>query len=163
MSSCNRRFILTALPATLAACGFTPAYAPGGGASALQNAVLIDDPNDRDSFQLVKQLEARLGRPGTARYGLGFALTTRSDGVAVTRDQATTRFNLLGSATYALRDLQTAAVVHSGKTSAFTGYSTTGSTVATLAAERDAYARLMVILADQIVAQLTAAARGFAA
>ena len=41
-----------------------------------------------------------------------------------------------------------------GRVTAFTGYSATGSTVATAAAQRDAEARLAVILADMIVAQV---------
>ena len=38
----------------------------------------------------------------------------------------------------------------------FVGYSATGTTVATLAAKRDATERLMTILADEIVLQLQA-------
>jgi LPS-assembly lipoprotein len=44
--------------------------------------------------------------------------------------------------------------VTSGSVDNFTGYSATGTTVATLAAERDAQERLMTILADQIVTRL---------
>ena len=45
----------------------------------------------------------------------------------------------------------------SGTVNNFTAYSATGSTVATLAAERDALERLMVILGDQITTRLFAA------
>ena len=50
------------------------------------------------------------------------------------------------------------AVVTQGNVGGFTGYSATGSTVATTAARTDAQDRLMVILADQIVTRLIAAA-----
>ena len=46
----------------------------------------------------------------------------------------------------------------SGSETNFTGYSATGSTVETLAGERDAFERLMRILADQIAARLLATA-----
>ena len=45
-----------------------------------------------------------------------------------------------------------------GEVENFTAYSTTGSTVETLAAERDARERLMMILASQITARLYAQA-----
>ena len=70
----------------------------------------------------------------------------------------TTRYNLLGRVEYALRDLQTGAVVLTGQADSFTSYSASGTTVATQAAQRDAEARLMVILADQILNRLTAEA-----
>ena len=45
-------------------------------------------------------------------------------------------------------------IVASGNVQNFTGYSATGSTVETLAGERDAQRRLMTILADQITIEL---------
>ncbi|HCQ58330.1 MAG TPA: hypothetical protein DIU10_10575, partial [Sulfitobacter sp.] len=48
-------------------------------------------------------------------------------------------------------------IVTSGKVESFTGYSATGTTVATRAAELDAQERLMVILADLVVSRLYAA------
>ena len=48
--------------------------------------------------------------------------------------------------------------VTSGTVDSFTGYSATGSTVATRAARADAEERLTTILADQIVTRLIAAA-----
>ena len=58
-------------------------------------------------------------------------------------------YTLLGEAEVELLSSQTAA---------FTGYSATGSSVATLAGERDARDRLMIILADQVVDALLIAA-----
>ncbi len=69
----------------------------------------------------------------------------------------TRRFDLKGTVDYALRDLTTGQIVTSGKVENFTGYSATGTTVATLAGEQDAQVRLMTILADQIVTRLFAA------
>ena len=50
-----------------------------------------------------------------------------------------------------------------GTVSNFTSYSATGSTVAGLAARQDAARRLMVVLADQVVARMLAASVRFAA
>jgi LPS-assembly lipoprotein len=55
---------------------------------------------------------------------------------------------------YQLKDTDTEATLFTGSARQFTGYSTTGTTAATISSERDARARLSVILADQIVAQL---------
>ena len=81
-------------------------------------------------------------------------LETSEEGLAINSEGDTTRYNLVGRAGYALRDTQTGSIVTSGMVQNFTAYSATGSTVATLAAQRDAIERLMVILGDQIVVRL---------
>ena len=154
MSSFNRRtLILTAL-AALPACGFTPVYGPDGAGTALQGMVLVDAPITRDEYLLTREVETRLGRGNPGRYGLSHGIAVRAESIGISPTNVSTRFNLLGDATYALRDLETQKVIASGTVSNFTGYSASGSTVATQAAEIDARARLMTILADQIVARL---------
>ena len=66
--------------------------------------------------------------------------------------------SIIGAAGYSLTRKSDGVVVASGSETNFTGYSATGSTVETLAGERDAYKRLMRILADQISARLLASA-----
>jgi len=56
-----------------------------------------------------------------------------------------------------LRDLATGTQLLRGSVDGFSGFSLTGSTSATAAAERDARARLAVVLADKMVTQLIAA------
>ncbi len=160
MSSFNRRLFLkcTAGPLLLAGCGFTPAYAPDGAARNLRGRISVDEPRDANGFALGRQLEHRLGLPADVRYGLSVALDLRENGVALTTDNRTTRIEVIGEATYALRSLETSEVLLSGKVNNFTGYSTTGSTVAQLSAQRDARERLMIILADQITTALIARA-----
>ncbi len=164
MSSFNRRFFLLASSATaLTGCGFTPAYGPSGAATRLQNAILVDEPKTRDAYLLTQNIEDRLGRASNPRYGLSYAITTRDNAIAITAANVTNRFNLEGSITYALRDLQTGAVVTTGKVNSFTSYSASGTTVATQSGERDARTRLMSILSDQIITRLIAAAPGLPA
>jgi LPS-assembly lipoprotein len=152
----TRRTILLA-PLVLAACGFAPAYAPGGGADRLTGTIWVQDPTDRFAFDLVERLEERLGRPESIRYDLAYTITTEAVGVGITTDNKITRYNLKGVVDYALTDRATGAQVTGGRVQSFTAYSATGSTVAGLAAEEDAGLRLMRILADQIVARLIAA------
>ncbi len=154
MSLYNRRTLLI-LPFALAACGFTPVYAPGGTAAALRGQVTVQDPVDREGFLLVQELETRLGR-GSGKYGLAFQIALSEPGLGLTPTGDTSRFNLVGTVNYQLFDFATQEVIFQNSTSNFTGYSATGDTVETLAAQRDARERLMVILADQITAELYA-------
>ena len=157
MSSSDRRnflFLMAALP--VAACGFAPAYGPGGAASGLQGRIRVDDPSDKNGFDLVERLEERLGRPEAPRYALSFSITTSAIGVGITPENAITRYNLTGSIDWGLTDTATGTRLTGGSVNSFTSYSATGSTVAGLAAEQDAAFRLMRLLADQIVTRLIA-------
>lgn len=152
----SRRALLVA-PVLLAACGFTPAYGPGGSAGKLTETVWVQDPTDKNAFDLVERLEERLGRPENIRFDLAYTITTETVGVGITTDNKITRYNLKGVIDYALTERVTGTRVTGGRVQSFTAYSATGSTVAGLAAEEDAALRLMRILADQIVARLIAA------
>ena len=150
----RRAFLLGAL--ALSGCGFSPVYGPESGARGLLNAVEVDPPRDREGYLLVRHLEERLGRASQPTYALSIAIKLDEERMAITAENVATRYNLLGKATYALRAREGGKVLSSGVVQSFTGYSTTGSTAATRAAEQDATERLMVILGDQIVTQLMA-------
>ena len=157
MSLLKRRlFLLT--PLALAACGFQPAYGPGGAARGIQSSIRVADPNDKNAFDLVERLEERLGRPKATRFDLTYTIKTAAIGVGITPDNAITRYNLNGTIDWALIARSTGARVTGGQVHSFTSYSATGSTVAGLAAQEDAARRLMRILADQITARLLATA-----
>ncbi len=157
MSLPKRRLLLVLPVLLLAACGFQPVYGPGGTGTALKNSVQVDAPDDAFTYTLVREIETRLGRPNAPRYALALAVATHEEGLAIDAADNTTRYNLIGSADFALRNLGSGQIETSGKVENFTGYSATGSTVATLAAERDAQIRLMTMMADQIVTRLYAA------
>lgn len=140
----------------LAACGFSPAYAPGGSGSALQNTILAAEPRDKPAFDLVERIEERLGPSDAPRFGLSYAIKLKTVGVAISTANAITRYNLTGAVDWQLTDAATGARLTGGRAENFTSYSATGSTIAGLAAEEDAAQRLMRILADQIVSQLLA-------
>lgn len=164
MSLLNRRTLLLALPLLAAACGFTPVYAPGGTGSALHGRIAVLAPEEikgatgTDAYFLVQNLEQRLGRGGSAAYKLDLTLSTQEEGQAITADNEITRYSVIGTVNYSLTELSAGNIVSSGTVRNFTGYSATGSTVETLAGERDAHERLMVILADQVTTQILATA-----
>ncbi|SFS89553.1 LPS-assembly lipoprotein [Sulfitobacter marinus] len=156
MSLPNRRFLLALPLLGLAACGFQPVYGPSGTGTVLQNSVAVDPPGDVYTYILVREVETRLGRPAPAKYGLALTVSASTEGLAVDTANSTRRYNLIAKAGFTLRDLETGQIVSSGNVENFTGYSATGSTVATFAAERDARKRLITMLADQIVNRLYA-------
>ena len=158
MSSFNRRSLLIMAAFSLTACGFTPVYAPGGGGNRLHGNIAVDDPKTRPAYLLTRHIEDRLGRSVDARYGLSYSIELDLAPIAISANNVTTRYNVLGEITYALRDLQSGAVLTSGKVENYTSYSTSGTTVATLASQKDANERLMTILGDQMVTRLLAAA-----
>ncbi|RLJ51913.1 LPS-assembly lipoprotein [Litoreibacter meonggei] len=153
MSSFNRRFLLLALPA-LAACGFEPVYGTGGSAEGLRGSILVDEPTTLDSFNLVAQLEQRLGRAQAPVYGMSVTLKVEEKGLAISGSNDITRYNVLGTAVYVLRNLGSDEQVYKGTVNTFTAYSASAQPVATLAAKRDASERLMTALADKITTDL---------
>ncbi|WP_372570539.1 hypothetical protein [Ruegeria jejuensis] len=153
MSSFNRRTLLM-LPLALAACGFSPVYAPGGNGDLLDGKIEVSAPDSPNTYLLVRNLEGNLGRAANPEYKLNVSLSTRTQGQAITADNSILRYAIVGRVNYALIRVATGDVVSSGDVSNFVGYSATGSTVETLASEKDANKRLMVILADQLTTEL---------
>lgn len=158
-SSSRRIFLLSAF--ALAGCGFEPVFGTDGVASDLRGSILVDEPSTRNEFALVEHLEQRLGRASAPKYGLKILLSVEEEGLAVTGSNNITRFNVLGIANFALRDLATDEVVFDGKVDTFTSYSASSQPVSTGTAARDALDRLMVALGDKITAKLLSNAGQF--
>ncbi len=156
MSSPDRRAVLL-LPLLLAACGFTPAFGPGGSAAALTGRIATADPADPAAYHLVARLETRLGRAQAPVWRLDYTIATETREVGITPEGAVTRYHLTGRVDWRLVDLATGQETLAGRAESFTAFSATGSTIAGLAAEDDAQRRLMGILADQIATRLIAA------
>lgn len=137
---------------TLAGCGLTPVYGTGTG---WRHAIAFQTPDTVAGFRLRERFEQRMGVPAQgASMRLDVTLSSSRQPATITSTGDTTRFNLVGSATWTLVDLQTRKPIETGKVDTFTSYAATGSTVGTQAAETDAAARLSVALADMIVARL---------
>lgn len=148
----TRRLVLLGFLA-LAGCGFSPVYGPGGVGEVWQNAVTVTAPDSVFGFRIAGRLNDVLGEPSAVRFALDVAPQIESDSATVTEDGDITRINLTGNATWVLTDLSGTQIAD-GLVQTFTGYSATGSTVATQAAESDAERRLAIALADLIVQQL---------
>ena len=159
MSSSDRRLFLLGLAALpLAACGFTPAYGPQGGATALRGRIAVQAPVTREDFDFTARVESRLGRTQAAAYDLAYTLSATRESGGITATNVTTRYTLKGTATFSLTERATGTRVAGGTVKGFTSWSATGTTVAGLAAEDDAARRLSVLLADQVITRLIAAA-----
>lgn len=153
----DRRQVLAGLLACLplCGCGFAPVYGPEGTGVLLRDQVRIEAPDTRLEFELVTQLETRIGRTDAAPYQLSYGITTNREGIAISETNDITRFRVNGRVRYTLANSSGDPVL-SGEVDRFTAYSTTGSTLASDAGARDADARLMVMLADGIVDALIA-------
>ena len=141
---------------TLAACGFSPVYAPEGVASDLRGRIDVAGPADEEGFALVKRLEDRLGQPQGADLALTADIRIAEDAVGFLPDGEISRYNVVGRVDWRLSDVNDGSEVERGSEQSFTSYSATSTTVATTFARRDARRRLMIILADRIVTDLIA-------
>lgn len=153
----RRRLLLVFAALPLAACGFSPAYAPGGPGQALRQQVRAADPVTSRDFDFVAAFEERLGRPTAPRYDLAYEIATSERGAAQLSGLGATRITLFGTVRYTLTETGTDTVITQGNLRNFTNYSTTDTQLATRRAQEDAEARLMRILADQVAARLLAA------
>ncbi|MEJ6688269.1 MAG: LPS assembly lipoprotein LptE [Paracoccaceae bacterium] len=150
----RRRFGVVLAAAALAGCGFTPVYGPDGTGAALLGQLSLDPPQDRNDYLLQRRIEERLGQATAGAWRLSTQIKTDNIGLGFTTDGDITRYNINGTTDYTLRRTGSSKIFRQGKIQHFTSYSATGTTVATLAAKRDAEVRLMTILADQIIDQL---------
>ena len=140
-------FFLAAL--ALAGCGFEPVNGVNSKSQMLRNTVLVQAPTNRVEFELVRNLEVQLGQAVSKLYDLQYKLSVDEDIVVVSAAQEINRFSLVGLLEYSLVD-SGGVVLLTETAKSFTGYSATGTTVATQRSKRDAYDRLMVILAKQV-------------
>ena len=150
----RRRFGVVLAAAALAGCGFKPVYGPDGTGAALLGQLSLDPPQDRNDYLLQRRIEERLGQATAGAWRLSTQIKTDDIGLGFTTDGDITRYNINGTTDYTLRRTGSSEIFQQGKIQHFTSYSATGTTVATLAAKRDAEVRLMTILADQIIDQL---------
>lgn len=148
-----RRGVLLGLVTALAGCGLSPVLAPGG-SGGLRGRVAVTAPDDSIGYALRTAIEDRLGLGDGADLTLSIDPQVDVRPAAITEEGARTRFNLLGRAPFRLTDA-TGVTLSEGVAEAFAGYSATGTTVATRAAEADAEQRLAASLAEIILTRLS--------
>lgn len=163
----GRRAILAGLGLLpVAACGFTPMYGEGAPATKMLGRVEVSVIEGAAGFALRERLTGRLGPATEPTHRLDVTLAIAQTGVALTEENVTTRFNVVGDATFALVPLAGGPPVATGSVRAVTGYSApaseTASAFATLVAEKDAERRVSLELAELIVQRLALSADDWA-
>lgn len=141
-------------PLLLAACGFAPAYAPEGPGRRLRGRIAVDAPDTPDGFRLRAALEDRLGRasaPGAARLVVAPEVGAVPGGLLP--DGTAARERLDGRLAWRLVSPAGTGLAE-GTEEAFAGATVAGPAASVRAARRDARERLMVLLADRLVASL---------
>ena len=152
MSLFDRRTFLLSLTA-LAGCGFEPVYGPSGSGTGLGGRITVAPPTDEEGFALVNRLKEQLGPATAPDLTLTADIRLQEESLGFLPDGTISRFNVLGKVSWALTGTDGSTAL-SGNERSFTSYSATSTTVATIFAQRDARRRLMVILADRIVADI---------
>jgi LPS-assembly lipoprotein len=165
----SRRAVLAAaapLAGALAACGFTPLYGPGAPATRMAGKVEVGIVEGAPGFALRERLTGRLGPATAPTHRLDVDLRLTRTGVALTQENVTTRFDVVGTASYTLTPLAGGPPVASGVVRSITGYSAPASpgasAFAVQAALEDAERRLAVVLADGILQRLALSSEGWA-
>lgn len=147
----RRKFLLGSL--CLVGCGYAPVRGKNSQTKELLSSIFVQDPKNRAEFELVRNLEKQFGRLVSRRYDLNYNLNIKEEKIVVSASQAFERYSLVGSLKYKLVD-EGGLVILANTAKSFTGYSATGTALATEVAKRDAQDRLMVILADQVLHSL---------
>lgn len=154
----TRRALLAGLAALgLAACGFTPAYAPGGAGAALRGRVAPREAATADELAFAEAIRRRFGPEAGRAHALDYTLVLATVDQATAPDDSAIRTALAGTADYRLVEAGTGRVLAQGRASAMTSWAATGSPVATLAGEAAGRERLAHMLADQVALRLIAA------
>lgn len=163
MSWSDRRQFLCLLPAVaaMAACGFTPVYGPGTPVTQLRGRIQLPVFDTRLGFDMFERLEQRLGPTNNPLFSLHLETTVNEQGLAISQDNAITRYNLRAESSYGLIRMSDNTQVFAAIARAFTAYSATASVYATRVAARDAERRIAISLADQIATRIAVAAADF--
>jgi len=148
--------------APVAACGFTPVYRASNSGNSIRGRVDFAPPSNPLAFSLVSRLEDRIGRSNGGPYLLSYGISTSESALAISETDDINRIQIAGTIEYRVTETVTDVQVQAGEVSTFAAYATSGSPVATAAARRDAEDRLMITLADQLVARLLASSASWA-
>lgn len=134
----------------LAACGFTPVYGTGSETGQILSDIHVAAPNNREEYLLVQKLEEQLGRNLNAQHVLRYNISLSEQGLGLARAN---RAQVLGSVRYELISESDGQVIVSGVVNSFTSFSVEDRLGK--AAQSDASERLMKVLADKLVTDLS--------
>lgn len=146
----------------LAACGFEPLHGRRGtaGSAATDLAYVSVAPIPDRGGQLVRnnllELLRKSGPQGRPVFRLVVKLAEVREGLAFSRDDSVTRYNLRMNASYTLIDERSGEGILDGRTRAIAAYNVVRSDYANLIAERDARERAARGVAEDIRTRLGA-------
>ena len=151
-----RRALLLGAVAALAGCTVRPLYGPasaGGGGVARESVALQPLPG-RDGYVFREALARRFELEPTAPLLLTVDLSLRQIGLSISREGDTGRFNVEGTARFALVDRRGGVAPLEGTVRSVSGYSTLASAYATRVAREAAEERVLSDLAERLFAQI---------
>lgn len=143
-----------------AACGFEPVHSATEGPSGPNEASILVEPlPGATGFALRERLVERLGNPERPTHWLSVDLDIRQEGAAITLDDVTTRYLVLGTAAYRLGPIGANEAVFEDLVAAQTAFSApaddTASAFATRVASLAAQERVAQVLADRIALKIS--------
>ena len=146
----------------LAGCGFQPLYADrsaGGSVGGDVATVRIAPIPDRIGQILRNELVDRLnpsGEPADPRFALEARVAVTERELGIRKDETATRTSLRFRSTFRLRDTNSGAIVCSSRAGTVTSYNIVDSEYATIASERAARRRGLILIADRIALRVAA-------
>jgi len=135
----------------LSACGFEPIYASGSQIGKDLHNIKLMAPTTREEYIFSRSFEERLGRNMGASTTLRYTISIYDQGLDLS---GVSRVQKIGNVSYQLINEANGDVIVSGRVESFTSYSAKDDL--SVAAQRDASERLLIILADRVIAKLTA-------
>lgn len=148
--------LLAAALAVLGACGFEPLHARRAGQTAAASelaTIRVDPIRDRLGQQLRNHLLDILtprGRPAVPRYILSVSLAESTAELAIRKNAFATRVNYGLTASYQLMDAETEKSVFTGGGRVVGSYNISQSEYATLIATKDARAKAVREMSENI-------------
>ena len=139
----------------IAGCSFEPAWIAGNNkAKIFWQKIDLKEPKTSNEFHLNRYLVSRVGGAEDAEFLLKYELFTNTRRTALSFDGKAYRIRIHGEVTFSLIHSSKNVVLVSSSVKDSLGYSDAILAVTDQASERDAYARLMVLLGDKIVDEL---------
>ncbi len=156
-----RTFALLFALLAVAGCGFEPMYgAPRGqpnaavaGMSETRIALIADRPGQELRNNLLDRMTP-YGQPAKPRFELQVSLGERLDRLGIARDDTATYGRITLTANFALRDIESGRVVHTGQSRWTNGFTMVSSHFANLTSEQAARSRGLQEVGEDIRQQL---------
>ena len=151
----NKYFLSILVGILIASCSFEPAWIAGKNKEKiLWQKIDFKEPKTSNEYRLNRYLVSRVGDAENAEFFLKYELITDTKRTALSFDGKAYRIRIHGEVKFTLIDNSRNTIVVSSSVKDSLGYSDAILAVTDQASERDAYARLMVLLGDRIVDEL---------